>query len=69
MGRSGSGKVFTWILCLVLGVVFRDAYSLRRENLRPLMRMNRALNNFSLKEWHNEVGFFHLRDRKTEGEV
>ena len=48
MGQSGSDKVLTWILCLVLGAALRDAYRLRRENPRPLVRMIRALNNISL---------------------
>lgn len=28
-----------------------------------------TLNNISLKEEHNEMVFFHLRDRKTEEEA
>lgn len=57
-GWSGSGKLLTWILCLVLGAALRGAYGLRTENPRLLVRMIRALNNISLKEGHNEVVFF-----------
>lgn len=53
-----SGKVLTWMLCLVLGAVLRDACSLGRGNLKPLMRMIRALNSIYLNEGHNEVASF-----------
>lgn len=53
-----SDKVLTWILRLVLGAVLRDIYSLGRGNLRPLMRMIRALNCIYLNEGRKEVASF-----------
>lgn len=62
-----SAKVLTWMLCLVLGAVLRDACSLGRGNLKPLMRMLRALNSIYLNEGHNEVPSF--ISEKEEGAV
>lgn len=52
----GSDKVLAGILCLALGA--GDTCSLGRGNLRPLMRMIRALKGIYLNEGCNEVVSF-----------